>query len=74
MPKDEDILQLVSPALHSEVENPGAWGQDVAFPLGLPPVSAPLGGREESWGGGRQGRKDMLTFQKFNMILHPPTL
>lgn len=26
MPKDEDILQLVSPALQSEVEEPEAWG------------------------------------------------
>lgn len=35
MPKDEDILQLVSPALLSEVEGPGACGQDTAL-LGPP--------------------------------------
>lgn len=48
MPKDEDILQLVSPALLFEVEDP--WGLGVRvqpFSLGLLPVLAPLGGRKE---------------------------
>lgn len=52
MPKDEDILQLVSPALLFEVEDPWGLGARVQpFSLGLLPVLAPLGGRKESGGG-----------------------
>lgn len=51
MPRDEDILQLVSPALQPGMENP--WGSRgrPAFLLGPPSCVFPSAGREESGGG-----------------------
>lgn len=51
MPKDEDILQLVSPALLSEVEDPGCWGQDAALLLGPPSCIGPSGRWRSECGG-----------------------
>lgn len=49
MPKDEDILQLVSPPRCLRWRTLGA-GRDTALLLGLSPVLAALGGRGESVG------------------------
>lgn len=49
MPKDEDILQLVSPALLSELKDPQGLGVRIQpLSLGLRPASMPLGGKEQS--------------------------